>query len=308
MSKFKQDAHSVLSARRFQERTRLDLLNDLLLRDEIYSSLNAEKIDLRVEMSRLASQKQDISEQKAKYEKIIVSMQERMEQLGVKKEDLEPRYVCPLCKDSGFVDGKECACLKQLVYARLREHCGALATDESDFQKVDFSVYEMERRDAFQKFYKILALTSEKFPYNENKIIGIYGPVGVGKTHGVSVLANNLMKKGFSVFYLNSAEMNSIFLKYHVAKEVNKADIWEPLVDCDLLILDDLGAEPNINNVTQNYLYCLLNERHDKTTCFTSNLDENLLREKYDDRVFSRLAHKTRSTIVKLKGKDLRFK
>ncbi|MBQ8178140.1 MAG: ATP-binding protein [Clostridia bacterium] len=307
MSKFKQEAHAVLASRRFRERDRVEKLQDVLLQDEIYRSLNSQKIDLRADMARLASLNQDISAQKNQYSQIVAEMEKRMNELGINKEDLAVSYVCPLCKDTGFVDGKECACLKQLVYARLRAHCGSLVTDESDFDNVDFSVYPENQKERFQKFYRFLKITSDKFPNNENKIIGIYGPVGVGKTHGISVFANNLMKRGYSVFYLNSAEMNSLFLKYHLAREADKADIWEPLIDCDLLILDDLGAEQNINNVTQNYLYCLLNERHHKTTVFTSNLDEELLREKYDDRVFSRLGHKLRSTIIKLKGKDLRF-
>ncbi len=307
MSKFKQEAHSVLASRRYQERVRVEKLQETLLQDALYNSLNGKKVDLRADIARLVSLNQDASIQKSQYSDIVTAMDKRMNELGINKEDMLVSPICPICKDTGFIDGKECACLKQLVYSRLRAHCGALVTDESDFDNVDFSVYPENQVERFQKFYKFLKLTSEKFPNNENKIIGIYGPVGIGKTHGISIFANHLMKKGYSVFYLNSAEMNSLFLKYHLAREVDKADIWEPLIDCDLLILDDLGAEQNINNVTQNYLYCLLNERHHKTTVFTSNLDEELLRDKYDDRVFSRLGHKLRSTIIKLKGKDLRF-
>ena len=308
MSKFKQEAHTILASRRFAERARVEDLEDSLLKDDIYNTLNAERIDLRATIARLVTQNRDTSAQKTRYEEILVFMQNRLAELGISEDDLKIRYFCPYCKDTGFVDGKECSCLKQIIYARLRENCGELTTEESDFSKIDYSVYPAEDSDRFRKFYKILELTSEKFPNNENKIIGVYGPVGIGKTHAIAVLANNLMQKGFSVFYLNSAEMNSIFLKYHLAREVDKSNIWEPLIDCDMLILDDLGAEPNINKVTQNYLYCLLNERHNKTTCFTSNLNEELLREKYDDRVFSRLGHKLRSTIIKLKGKDLRFR
>ncbi|MBR2480277.1 MAG: hypothetical protein IKB56_03110, partial [Clostridia bacterium] len=63
----------------------------------------------------------------------------------------------------------------------------------------------------------------------------------------------------------------------------------------------------NITNVTANYLYCVLNERTDSTTCFTSNLTPEQIREKYGDRVFSRISHKTRSALIVLNGKDLRI-
>ncbi len=307
MAKLKRKAHEILAERRFKERQRLDALDDTLRRDALYSILNSERIDLRADIVRLASQNKDNSLQKAKYDDIIARLDKRIEELGVRKEMLKPNYVCPLCKDTGFVDGEECSCLKQVLFDLLKENCGNLPTEICDFSQVDYSIYTEDSLPRFQKYYSILERISEKFPNNDAKIIGVYGAVGIGKTHGISVLANNLMKKGFSVCYLNSAQMNSIFLKYHLAKEGAKQDIWEPLIEADLLILDDLGAEPNINNVTVNYLYCLLEERFNKTTCFTSNLSEIALRNKYNDRVFSRLSHKTRACIIKLKGMDLRI-
>lgn len=307
MTKFKLQAHSELAQRRFKERARVEAIEDQLLKDELYRSLHSERVDLRANIARLVSQNQDTSAQKERYEEIVRQMDTRLEELGYEKEELEIDYVCPLCKDTGFVDGKECNCLKQLVYARLRAYCGSLPTEEGDFSKIDMDFYPAESKDEYKVFYRFLEMVSERFPNNNGKIIGVFGPVGVGKTYGVSVLANNLMKKGFSVLSLNSAEMNSLFLKYHLAKEVDKADIWEPLADCDMLILDDLGAEPLINNVTKNYLLCLLHERQEKTTCFTSNLSPEALREKYDDRIFSRISHKKRARIFVLSGKDLRF-
>ena len=307
MSKFKQEAHLELASRRFKERDRVEKLQDKLLSDEVYHSLNSKRIDLRADIARLVSQNQDASAQNAEYSQTVVAMEKRMEELGISKEELTIKYSCPLCKDTGFVDGIECNCLKQLVYARLRAHCGALPTTESDLDNISFDFCPPENIDNYKQFYKFLKLMSEKFPDNTGKIVGVFGAVGVGKTYGLSILANNLMKKGFSVFCLNSAEMNSLFLKYHLAREADKADIWEPLIDCDMLILDDLGAEPIINNVTENYLLCLLNERENKTTCFTSNLNADALRNKYNDRIFSRMTHKKRSRIFILGGKDIRI-
>ncbi len=307
MAKLKQKAHEILSARRFNTMQQIDVLEDKLRQDSIYSTLNAERVDLRAEMSYLASQNKDNSVQKAKYSEIVKKLDKRAEELGVTKEMLKPNYFCPICKDTGFIDGEECACFKQILFDLLKENCGELPTQESEFSNIDYSVYSKQSVLDFKKYYSLLEKISIKFPHNNFKIIGVYGAVGVGKTYGLSVLANNLMQKGYSVCYLNSAQMNSIFLKYHLAKEAHKQEIWEPLISADLLILDDLGAEPNINNVTVNYLYCLLEERFDKTTCFTSNLNEDALRNKYNDRVFSRLSHKTRSCIIKLEGKDLRF-
>ncbi len=307
MSKAKKYAHLVLQERRFNERVRQDALSDSLLKDEVYYALHCERVDLRAKMVSLDTQTEDYAKVQARYDEIVDAMQKRMEVLGVSKEDFTTRYHCPLCKDTGYVDGNECNCLKQLVYSYLRESCGRLATDESNFDSVNFSIFPKEALENYQQFYNILKRLAQVFPANNSKIVGVFGPVGVGKTYGLSIFANNLMQKGFSVMVLNSAEMNAIFLKYHLAKTSDKMDIWEPLIDCDLLVLDDLGAENSISNVTANYLLNLLNEREDKTTCFTSNLTPEHLREKYGDRVFSRMSHKKRAMMCMLNGKDLRL-
>ncbi|MBO7156108.1 MAG: ATP-binding protein [Clostridia bacterium] len=307
MSRFLRDAHNVLQERRFLDEQRIQKILNALLDDDKYSELNAEKVDLRANISRLASQNQDCSALNERYYEIVDKMQQRMQSLGYSQDDLKRKPVCTICNDTGFVNGEECNCLKQIVYARLRAHCGALATEESDLDKVDLSIIPQKNRESYDNFYAILKLIAEKFPLNKKKILGVFGAVGVGKSYGLSVLANNLMERGFSVLVLNSAEMNSIFLKMHLAREADKQDIWEPLIECDLLVIDDLGAEPNINNVTANYLYCLINERDQKTTAFTSNLPEDYLRSKYGDRVFSRLCHKQKSILMTLEGKDLRL-
>ena len=307
MSRFLRDAHNVLQERRFLDEQRIQKILNALLDDDKYSELNAEKVDLRANISRLASQNQDCSALNERYYEIIDKMQQRMQALGYSQDDLKRKPVCTICNDTGFVNGEECNCLKQIVYSRLRAHCGALVTEESDLDKLDLSIIPQKNRESYDNFYAILKLIAEKFPLNKKKILGVFGAVGVGKSYGLSVLANNLMERGFSVLVLNSAEMNSIFLKMHLAREADKQDIWEPLIECDLLVIDDLGAEPNINNVTANYLYCLINERDQKTTAFTSNLPEDYLRSKYGDRVFSRLCHKQKSILMTLEGKDLRL-
>ena len=103
--------------------------------------------------------------------------------------------------------------------------------------------------------------------------------------------------------------MNNMFLKYHTSFDANKHIHISPLLDSEFLFIDDLGTEPILKNVTQNYLYLILSERerHNKPTIITTNLmPENIL-DRYGERIYSRIANKSSSLLVHLTGKDLRL-
>ena len=46
---------------------------------------------------------------------------------GVSEDYLEIRYACPLCKDEGYVDGKMCSCMKQLLRDEAYQRLNALS-------------------------------------------------------------------------------------------------------------------------------------------------------------------------------------
>ncbi len=307
MADYKQKARDILSARRTHAELEAKRIYDELLNDDEYFALNAERVDLSMQIARLARQNGDLSIPKARLADVKSKMEARANALGHTLEDLEPHYTCAHCNDTGFVNGEECSCFKALVYESLREGCPELLTDISSFADVSFDIVPENDRPAHAKLYAILDKFQREFPDNRTKILGINGPVGTGKSYALCVLANALMKRGFSVLYLNSAEMNSLFLRYHLSSLDAKKSIWEPLIEADLLILDDLGAEPCLKNVTVNYLYCLLTERHGKAIAFTTNLSEPQLLEKYGERVFSRLSDKSIRFMLTLGGKDLRL-
>ena len=67
-------------------------------------------------------------------------------------------------------------------------------------------------------------------------------------------------------------------------------DDLDRFLDCDLLIIDDLGAEIT-NKFTVSCLYNLLNMRmiRHKSVIISTNLGKDELRERYSERVTSRL-------------------
>ncbi len=132
------------------------------------------------------------------------------------------------------------------------------------------------------------------------------GDTGTGKTFMASIVNNILAKKGYSTLFLNACDLNDIFLKYHLADIDDKQAIFAPLIFCDLLIIDDLGSENILNNVTTPYLYKLIINRHKKNTIITTNLDPDKMAERYTKRVSSRLLDKNIAKNVTIQGIDLR--
>ena len=104
--------------------------------------------------------------------------------------------------------------------------------------------------------------------------------------------------------------MNNNFLKYHTTFDDNKQSYYDVLTEPELLVIDDLGTEPILKNVTINYLCALLNDRFNsqKATIITTNLTLEQLLDRYGNRIFSRIVNKADSELFHLVGDDLRLK
>ena len=133
------------------------------------------------------------------------------------------------------------------------------------------------------------------------------GKVGIGKSCLLSAILNELLSKGVDAQYLTSYQLNSLLIKYHTTDLREREVIMEGLVETDVLIIDDLGTEPILKNVTIEYLTVLLNERINKHTIIATNLSLSEIQAKYGDRVFSRLINKQKTRIIYIDGNDLRL-
>ena len=140
----------------------------------------------------------------------------------------------------------------------------------------------------------------------ETEELGIKVEVtGVGDRY----VLEEMLKKNYSVCFLSAFDMNNMFLKYHTTFDSTKNSWLEPLVECDMLFIDDLGTEPVMKNVTLNYLFLLLSERErfKRPIIITTNLlPENIL-DRYGERIYSRLNNKLSSLVLYVEGDDLRL-
>ena len=137
----------------------------------------------------------------------------------------------------------------------------------------------------------------------------ITGNVGAGKTYLLTACANLCAELSKSIFFVTAFSLGNTFLNVYT-NAADARDIFATLTETDVLLIDDLGTEPVFNGVTAQLLFSLINERivNKKQTFVTTNLSLNDIRERYDERIFSRLMDKEKSIVLEMSGKDLRLK
>ncbi len=214
--------------------------------------------------------------------------------------DLKPKYDCEVCNDTGINSGKICECMLK----ELNKSLSLKSSSQSNFKSFEnINISLMDETDL--KATKILKDWCSLYP-KVNKInINILGGAGSGKTFLLECVANELINSGNMVCYKTAFELNELARLYHIGKNFEFSD----LIDADILIIDDLGTEPVLKNVTKEYLYNLINMRQIKKlpTFISTNLSQEDILSRYDERIYSRLANKNLALNIFLTSKDKRI-
>ena len=287
-------------------------VSNIMKARQIPEFVNLEKQErvLTFEIGKLNANGSDVSEQ----EKSLKLVKEQIEHILLKNKidpnSLVPNYSCKECNDTGYVNGSYCKCLQNKVREKIIQECGIAKRQLSSFNEFKPDIATDEKQNAILKKLKIkLENIAETYPDIENNYIIISGQTGVGKTFLAECLASRLIDRGFIVSFISSSGLNEVFLSYHTSHEEQKQSYLNALIDPDVLIIDDLGTEPLLKNVTLEYLYVVLSERSrlGHLTVITTNLDTQDILDRYNERIFSRLLNKRESFAVHIEGKDLRL-
>lgn len=221
--------------------------------------------------------------------------------------------LCELCSGTGMeiVPGKgarKCECRKVVRETDpLRK-----ARIPSKYQNDSFSTYLILDRD------KERALTrasdfAKNYPNVSNGLL-LMGPVGVGKTHlAISILKNLIETKNCNcLFYEFNALLKEIQNSYDPTTQTSEMDILSPIMNVDLLVLDELGSSKPTDWV-RDTLGHIINSRYNenKFTIFTTNYFDERQNER-DETLEDRIGIRTRSRLyemcqtVVIKGDDFR--
>ena len=260
---------------------------------------------------------------------------------GFPADYMEMHYACPECQDTGYVDGRKCRCFKKeeirLLYSQsnieevlLRENFDSFSYEYYD-DRVVIPEIQMTVADYMRQVHTWCKEYVENFDAGERDmtkyIIGAIsemdtpltpsaegnliftGSTGVGKTFLTNCIAKALIDQYQSVIYLSSNDLFDVFSKnkFHYDTEEEMKDMYQYILDCDLLIIDDLGTELNNTFVSSQLFYCI-NERllRKKSTIISTNLSMTMLRDTYSDRISSRII--SQYSIIPLYGDDIRTK
>ena len=236
---------------------------------------------------------------------------------GFAPDYLESVYECPLCEDTGFVNGEKCRCYKERESALLSEtlylnsHIRALS-EKTDFDMLREDIYGDDiSGDSLRHFRgaRDAALDFVSSFKDADKDLLFMGSVGTGKTTLSVCIAKRLIQQGYSVIYFSSVSLFDLLARvsFDNEKRTDKDRVVSDLCSCDLLVIDDLGTE-RLNSFVEEQLFTIINERsiRNKRMIVSTNYDTADLKRVYGDRVFSRMI--SGFIILKLTGSDIRFK
>ncbi|WP_310602815.1 ATP-binding protein [Anaerosporobacter sp.] len=238
---------------------------------------------------------------------------------GYPSNYLMTTYHCEDCKDTGYIDNEKCHCFKQAIVDLLysQSNIKGIMTQEN-FSTFNYNFYSdsyIEETTNLTPLANIKKVVSNCKEYIDNfdttyANLLLYGNAGVGKTFLANCIAKELLDRSHTVIYLTAFQFFDILEKnkFHRDQEKEEAnEQFEYILDCDLLIIDDLGTELN-NSFITSQLYLCINERHlrKKSTIISTNLSWDNLNTNYSERIFSRIASNYR--LLKIVGDDIRIK
>ena len=239
------------------------------------------------------SERQAVAEQRR-------HIQQRMEQLltqnGYGPESLLPRYVCPVCQDTGMSGGRLCPCVGKLArQLRWQEISQETPLSLCSFESMDLSLYPNQTdpstgeniRALMRDNLEFLQAYAREFDLKSANLL-LYGNAGLGKTHAALSIAKIVLEKGFNVVYICA---QSLFSQLERERFADSCPLLEAVMEADLLILDDLGTE-YVNPYMSSCFYNLLNTRilEKRPTIYTTNIvDGKAFEARYTEKIASRL-------------------
>lgn len=223
---------------------------------------------------------------------------------GLPADYLDPVYTCPVCRDTGRSGGELCSCLKQVMVEGM--FSGSGLNPNQSFASFRHDLIEDPRaHKASERIFEYCRGWAASFPENDFPGILLIGAPGVGKTFLLNAIGAEVLGRGYSVLRVTANKLVASKLEVIRDPSLPVPDYTLP----ELLIIDDIGSEPMIPNITIESLLSILSERQDmgRATLFATNLDIETLEDEYGERVRSRLISPQFTKVIKVDLPNIRF-
>ena len=280
-----------------------------------YQELDASVGSISVAQARLmlAGDESALAQLRSSLKEITAQKKALLKSAGFPEDYLEPVYDCADCKDTGYISSasglkEKCHCFHRQEIALLYEQSNIQEMiARENFSTLSYEYYHGADLERFTKCVKICRNFVQNFKQDYHNLF-FYGTVGTGKSFLSGCIANELLHSGHSVIYFSSTGLFDTLARYSFDAKSKEGlyNFYKDLYNCDLVIIDDLGTEVT-NSFVTSQLFSLLNERHlgRRSTIISTNLSLEELRDRYSDRVFSRIT--SNYAICKLTGPDIRM-
>ena len=295
------NAYSVLENRRLAMRAKYfakqdEINNKVPMVAEITDEIN--HLGASYTLAVLGKNKAEADKLRREMDRLDDERTKLLKENGFTKKDLEMEYFCPVCKDTGFVNGRTCQCMKEEITRQRQKFLTVLSpAPQADFETFNLDLYSKNAREMsngmmvvpythMKRIYEYCLAYANHFT-TDNKSLLMLGSAGLGKTHLACAIANVVMASGYTVMYSSS---QSLFSKIEQARFTDE-DVISDILSCDLFILDDLGAE-SMTNYSLSVLYNIVNTRmiSKKPCIYTSNItSQSALQKRYGEKISSRL-------------------
>ena len=239
-----------------------------------------------------------------------------LRQHGFAEDFLDPVCQCPVCGDTGYVGEivrENCECFNQAFYARMYQRMGLSESTQQSFETFDQNVFSVEKlpgktysqRELMTVIRRTCEQYADNYPNIQVKDMLLMGQSGLGKTYLMHAMAKRLIQRGQNVLIISAYKFLETARKAYMS---GNTDDLDALVDADVLMVDDMGAEPLMENITIVQWFNLINERQlrGKGTIISTNLMEDELRRRYTERIASRLMNNTQCRLIQFAGEDVR--
>lgn len=234
---------------------------------------------------------------------------------GYPADYLAMQYDCPLCRDTGYVDGVRCSCFKKAADELLyRDYRLGDILKEENFSHFSLDYYSENIKDASTgrsalDLAKAALTAARRFPDNIGKPgnnLFLYGNAGVGKTFLSHCIAAEVLNRSHSALYFSAKDLFDLLADAAFERNGRNSGSAAAIYECDCLTIDDLGTE-TVNAFSLPQLFYIINERilKNRSTIISTNLMLDQFAAMYTERIFSRIT--SQYTIIKLIGHDIRM-